>query len=288
MQIRSILCPIDFSDTSRAALHTAACFARQFKAPVAVAFVQDPLLAAAAAQMDLPSGEQEVARFIASTGDDALRDARVLIETDRQVADRIVALAARERADLIVLGAHGLSGIRKAFFGSTTARVLRQSTVPLLIVPPAASADKACDLEGLGAILVLTDFREAAGHAARAAARLAKAIDAPLVLVHVLPDVPMPASWSGRAAGLAQKRLDEAHAAMVRALAPLEAIGPVESMVLQGSIPAVVADVVGRRHAGLIVMGLSAGDGRAQPGAVAYPVICSAAVPVLAIPVEDR
>ena len=40
----------------------------------------------------------------------------------------------REKAvDLIVMSSHGLTGFRKLFFGSTTERVLRETSVPVLV-----------------------------------------------------------------------------------------------------------------------------------------------------------
>ena len=39
-------------------------------------------------------------------------------------------------ARLIVISSHGLTGIRKLFFGSTTERVLRETAVPVLVTPP--------------------------------------------------------------------------------------------------------------------------------------------------------
>jgi len=43
----------------------------------------------------------------------------------------------RERScDLIVISTHGLTGTRKLFFGSTTERVLRETTRPVLVTPP--------------------------------------------------------------------------------------------------------------------------------------------------------
>lgn len=102
----------------RAALHAAACFAQQFKAAVCVAFVEDPLLASGATRLEVPIGEQEVARFVAEAGDAPLRDARIIVVTATNAAGRIVTLASEQDADLIVMGAHGLSGVRKAFFGS--------------------------------------------------------------------------------------------------------------------------------------------------------------------------
>ena len=286
VDIRRILCPVDFSEPSRAALRAAACFARQFKAQLQVVFVEDPLLASVAAQVAPQAADAtaEAARFVAETGDDVLASARIVVETDRDVASRIVTLASREQADLIVMGAHGLTGIRKAFFGSTTARVLKSTATSLLIVPPTGSADMACDLEGLGPILVLTDFGPAAAYAAAAAASLAKAVDAPLVLVHVLPELSMPLSWRSRGDDLTQQRLDEAHRRMAQAIVPLQAVTPIESTIVQGNIAEVAADLARKRHAGLIVMGVESGARGMRPGATAYPVICAAPVPVLAIP----
>jgi len=36
--------------------------------------------------------------------------------------------------DLIVIGSHGRSGVRRALLGSVTERVLRSTTVPVLVV----------------------------------------------------------------------------------------------------------------------------------------------------------
>jgi nucleotide-binding universal stress UspA family protein len=35
------------------------------------------------------------------------------------------------------MATHGLTGFRKMFFGSTTERVLREATVPVLLLTPA-------------------------------------------------------------------------------------------------------------------------------------------------------
>ena len=46
--------------------------------------------------------------------------------------------AAREGScDLIAISTHGMTGVRKLFFGSTTERVLRETTKPVLITPSA-------------------------------------------------------------------------------------------------------------------------------------------------------
>ena len=44
-------------------------------------------------------------------------------------------MAREQSSDLIVVSTHGLTGMRKLFFGSTTERVLRETTTPVLVTP---------------------------------------------------------------------------------------------------------------------------------------------------------
>jgi nucleotide-binding universal stress UspA family protein len=289
MIIRSVLCPVDFSEASRTALHAAVRVARQFKASVHVLFVEDPLLASAAA-ISAPAAtdlNEELKQFVAETPDLDPPAEPVLHVTTGQPADEIIQFAEREHIDIIVVGAHGLTGVRKAFFGSTTARVLKRATMSLLVVPASASADKGRNLAGLGSILVLTDFGSAAACAAAAAASLAALVGARLLLVHVLRPVSVPTSWTSRAAAALESREAEAHRQMCRAMAPLEQYGPVESAIVRGNIAESATALVGTHHAGLIVMGLDTEAHGSRPGSTAYAVISSAPVPVLVIPATE-
>ncbi|HLG57129.1 MAG TPA: universal stress protein [Vicinamibacterales bacterium] len=285
MVIRSVLRPVDFSEASRTALHAAVRVVRQFHANLHVLFVEDPLLASAAvsapASTDL---KEELRQFVASTPDLDPPAQPVLHVVAGQPADEIVRFAEREQIDAIVMGTHGLTGVRKAFFGSTTARVLKRSTTALLMVPASEDANKGRNLAGLGSILVLTDFGPAAGSAAEFAARFAELVGARLVLVHVLPAVSAPASWSARVQAAMECRTAEAHKRMCGAMCPLEQYGPVESVIVQGNIAERVAELARTHRSGLIVMGLDSEARGARPGSTAYAVICSTPVPVLAVP----
>jgi nucleotide-binding universal stress UspA family protein len=57
-----------------------------------------------------------------------------IVETDRSVSKSIVDLAAKENADLIVLGTQGTSGYGRLMLGSTAAGVVSSANCPVLAV----------------------------------------------------------------------------------------------------------------------------------------------------------
>ncbi len=138
----SILCPIDFSDASAGALRYGAAAATHFGARLIVMTVEDPLLTEA---LDLGSGimwtsdhsKRELAQFTAKTfGAGAPVGASVEYQVAvGKPASEILRVAREQSSDLIVVSTHGLTGMRKLFFGSTTERVLRETTTPVLVTP---------------------------------------------------------------------------------------------------------------------------------------------------------
>lgn len=72
---------------------------------------------------------------IASNYFDGL-SAEVHVEFSEQVAAAIVKAAAGLGVDFIAMGTHGRSGVRHVLVGSVAEQVLRQSTVPVLVVGP--------------------------------------------------------------------------------------------------------------------------------------------------------
>jgi nucleotide-binding universal stress UspA family protein len=142
--MRRILCPIDFSSHSRRALRYAASLAGTRGASLTIQYVNDPLLVAAAAaaaidprtaRVDVSDLEQFAARALAG----ATRRRRVRLKFVVSSGDpsaEITKAARRLRADVVVMGTHGRTGIDKVLLGSTTRRVLERSTVPVLALPP--------------------------------------------------------------------------------------------------------------------------------------------------------
>lgn len=138
----SILCPVDFSANSRAALRYAAMLSRLSDAHLYVMYVEDPLLAVAAATRSdaravLVSTDNDLHRFV--TG--ALRGTTPAPETTLltiagKPAREIVRAAQRHGCDLIVMGYRGAGRASRLLFGSTTEGVVRLSGVPVVAVPP--------------------------------------------------------------------------------------------------------------------------------------------------------
>ena len=138
---RSILCAVDFSPQSRAALRYADAIAQRSKAALTVVYVSDPLLVAAAAAALHDRGmarrtRDDLQKWVAAAVAPASA-ARISLKTAvaTPVAG-ILAAARRARADLIVMGTHGETGAARLLLGSTTLAVLQRTTTPVLAVPP--------------------------------------------------------------------------------------------------------------------------------------------------------
>jgi nucleotide-binding universal stress UspA family protein len=115
----------------------------------AVKFGAPPAIAMDAAQQDERAEHQ--ARLVAERGtrlaDQAGFRARARwVAEKKHVADTIVAVADELDADVIILGARGLTGLA-AFTGSVSIHVLEHAQRPVLIVPP-KPASHAATAEG--------------------------------------------------------------------------------------------------------------------------------------------
>ena len=130
-------------------------------------------------------------------------------------APEVLRVARERKCDLIVMGTHGLTGVRRMFFGSTTERVLRETTVPVLLTP--ASEKGPVQLEdvkrAIRRVLVPVDLSAATARPVQIASGVAEALDAALLLTHVIepyryplpPDVRCRAS-TPRVAGALSRR----------------------------------------------------------------------------------
>jgi nucleotide-binding universal stress UspA family protein len=136
--IRHVLCPLDFSPHSIDALPQALLWASKAGARVTALHVAE--ISPELAEPPLPEFEAYRDRVVSDARRhlaDAVRNAAPQAPIEQRLAVgrpavEILRYATHHQADLIVMGIRGRSQIDMAFFGSTTNRVVRQATCPVL------------------------------------------------------------------------------------------------------------------------------------------------------------
>lgn len=291
---RSILAAVDFSEPSRVALRFAARLATQCTATLHVLHAADPLLAAAAdaEAIDL-AGEtrEELERFTANTSPRLNRTSVHLHVIVGDSVPVICNLAAREQVDLIVVGAHGMSRVARAMFGSTTEGVLRCAGVSVLVVPDTWTPpqEQTDDLAGMGPVVAAIEGSCTALGAAQAAYGLAQALGTSMHAVHVVPAMPVLERWRSHASAAVNGRAERERREIHAALAGLKPSVPIPLHVEIGPVPerlAGAASIPGTHP--ILVLGRRSRARRAgAPGATAYRVLSLSRVPVLVHPPRE-
>jgi len=202
-------------------------------------------------------------------------------------APEILRVARERSCDLIVISTHGLTGIRKLFFGSTTERVLRETTRPVLVTPPTDPGFVQVE-DGqrlIRRILVPVDLSPASTHQVQVAGGLAQALGVSLILAHMIEPVSSRLTARIDLARVAADRRSSAADAMRKLLVKVPSGLQSEALVADGEPAEGLAKVARDRQVGLVVMGL---HGFPIPGprmgSVTYRLLCLSPTLVLALP----
>jgi nucleotide-binding universal stress UspA family protein len=107
-------------------------------------------------------------------------------------ADVILARAANENEDLVIMSSHGHSGVKRWVLGSVTEKVVHASRCPVLIVQPYQKPRWSVETPVLKKILVPLDCSEPSLAVLPLVKELARPFDASLVLLTVLVPLYMP------------------------------------------------------------------------------------------------
>ena len=142
--IHRILVPIDFSEPSGRALEDAIALAKKFEAELHLIHcyqVYPESMVGVRYEIAAPAIEERQIREAALGRLTDWREKATAegVSVELHVAmDRpshgIVALAEKLPADLIVIGSHGLTGLRHVLLGSVAERVIRHAPCPVLTV----------------------------------------------------------------------------------------------------------------------------------------------------------
>jgi nucleotide-binding universal stress UspA family protein len=289
----SIVCPIDFSDSSRVALRHAAALADHFGARITVMSVDDPLLSTVVSNSGGESlsaaTERELRRFIDAALAPAQRGPRtvdVAVSVGKPAAE-ILRVARDTAADLIVMSSHGRSGASRRFFGSTTEAVLRATGVPVLVTPrtnePVGSLSDIA--RTIARIVAPLDLSEASPRQLSIAAGIGVSLGVPVIVPYVLEPAFVPPAVRWAAPGIDAERRAYAETRLVELVDRQALHARTEMLVVSGDPAEEIVKLAAARGAGLLVMGLHSSSLLGpRMGSVTYRVLCMADALVLAIP----
>jgi nucleotide-binding universal stress UspA family protein len=188
MRLGKILVATDFSDASRAAGRRAAQIAIAGRAELILVHAYDP--GRPGASVAERGAAEEVAREHNAIGvlieqaraELAAAGASVrALRVDGPAAGVLLEVARAQGVDLLVVGSHGRTGLRRLLLGSVAERVVRESAAPVLVARGEVG-------RGFHRVLVGSDLGPESERALDAAVTLA----APAALVEVLHVLPLP------------------------------------------------------------------------------------------------
>ncbi len=197
-EIRTILCPVDFSDHSRRAFDQAVAIGRRHKSSLTVLYVvatasratNAPGTAGFDSTIFTPADHERLLAELKTFIDaEAVSDVALqLLIRKGDVAAEILKQGIDMKAELLVLGTHGRSGFERFLLGSVTEKVVRRACCPVLTVPRHQPDAVPSSPPYYERILCPIDFSDCSMMALRYAVLLADENDAQLTLLHVTSD----------------------------------------------------------------------------------------------------
>lgn len=282
--IKRILFATDFSSCAHHAEEYVAFLANAYEATVTILHVLEIYEGTYVTTVQDPNETQEqldeiVRRLTQPAG-------RVKHQQRAGIPDTIICETAQEvRADLIVLGTHGRTGLRHVLLGSTAERVLTMAPCPVLTVrkPGEVEGHVATKPIHFKQIVVPIDFSDCSLEAVEYGVQIAKNFDASLTLLHSLEPLSYGIDLTfGHAAEQNHHRV----ASQLKLVADrIQSRGVSVRTVIRGGLPAdSILEFIDSSDCDLVVMGTHGRRGLSHlvKGSVAEAVLRRASCPVLA------
>jgi len=285
ISLRNILLATDFSAASEAALQYALAIARRYDSQIYVAHVirpdtyqlVPPEAMSAALEQTRRYAEQQMANLLISG---CLRGIpHQILLGQGELWPVLSGMLRDHEVDLIVVGTHGRTGVRKLLLGSVAEEIFRLAACPVLTVGPKVSPEVPAETE-LRHILYATDLTPTSERAAAHALSLAQEHQARLTLLHVVQDATEVSPGNTALINeFFRKRLQRLISEEAEEWCTPEFVvdfGPPAEVILKAA-----AD----RQTDLLVLGVrrSANFPGHLPPATAYRVVCQAHCPVLTV-----
>ena len=139
--MKRILVPVDFSDHAGYALEVAAKLASKHNAEILILHMLGLSEAYLTKDESQEAAEAHYYMKLAKVRFDEFLNKPYLKEVKHsemvqnyKIFSEVNQVAEEHKADLIVMGSHGRSGLGELFVGSNTEKVVRTSTIPVLVV----------------------------------------------------------------------------------------------------------------------------------------------------------
>ncbi|CAA0154015.1 universal stress protein [Tenacibaculum maritimum] len=179
--MKKIIVPVDFSKHSEYALKAAALLAKKNNSEVYVLHMLD---LHEVSMNDSGRFQQEKAAFFLKLAEkkfkDFLKEIHITpIIKHFKVFSEINEIADKEDADLIIMGSHGVSGMKEFFIGSNTEKVVRHAKIPVLIVK------KEYANLSFGDVVFASDFSERSVASYKKALKILKGLESKMHLLYV-------------------------------------------------------------------------------------------------------
>lgn len=137
MNVKNILCPVDFSDSGDAAISYASSLAKEYDAVLHIVHVYEQPFAhvdggfASAPVPPADMGSEEAKLEAVKPTKDVRFVHKFIVGSP---GDELVSYAGEEKIDLIVMGTHGRTGLGRLLMGSVAEGVVRRAPCPVLTI----------------------------------------------------------------------------------------------------------------------------------------------------------
>ncbi len=143
MNVKRILCCVDFSSNADKAFQTALDLAERYDAQLHLLHVLPPVISPLITDIDLVVPAESSTALVEKLADQMIRTygERVPPSTDHvirvlegHVSSEILHYLESENIDLVIVGAYGLSGMELVLFGSVAKRIAHKAHCSVMIV----------------------------------------------------------------------------------------------------------------------------------------------------------
>jgi nucleotide-binding universal stress UspA family protein len=296
LELRRILCPVDFSDFSRRGLELAFALAARSGAEIIALHVTAIPPPPSAAFPEVPAffpldptvSERlrgELDRFVAPSRTPDIPLRAVVVEG--APVTRILQEAGETGTDLIVMGTHGAGGFERWVLGSVAEKVLRKAPCPVLTVSGAGKEAFALDPGPFGRVVCALDLSEASKRTLADAVSMTQGAGTHLTLLHVLEEASREEAaviHVGR--DLPAYRAERCQEARQRLRALAKDVSPDHDEIVRSGTPfREILNLADERGAGLIVVGVHGAPFRDlfHFGSTAHHIVRGANCPVLTV-----